>query len=186
MNKFCWLAVGALLGFGAGYLTWGRKEKKKDTVINTRKVETKDIRDEKTDDGEEVNNIVRNAGYVVEEYVDDEFDDEDVDDVDDYICTLDSPPDDDERAPRAFEPINDDEYYTSRVDFYKVKLHLDMPSEMLLDELGNDLSDLFARNGISLEQLYSESDGGRNAVYYRCWKMDSDYEIIVEERGESE
>lgn len=189
MKGVLYFLAGALMGSGLGYLIWGRKKNVKKADTDVKEVESREAEETTYDDiskEKEVEEVVRAAKYVVAEDEEDEFYDEedlqnDIEDIDDYICELEHPEDDDEPAPKAFEKINDDDFYTSKAEFDKIRLVLDRNDGTLMDSLGNDMSDMFARNGVSVDQLYFESNRGEDMVYYRCRKMDSDYEISVEE-----
>lgn len=191
MKQVLYFLAGALVGLGGGYLL-GKRHKNKE---NTQKIVEKPVEmepEEEEFEEEEVIDVVRRQRYVpVEDENEDEIDDDydiqdDIEEVDDYICELEHPEDDDERPGRAFERITDDDYYTSKSDFDKIRLTLDYSersSPTLMDSLGNDMADIFARNGISMDDIYIQSAHGGDLVYYRCWKMDSDYEIAVEDGG---
>lgn len=187
MKQALYFFAGLLVGLGGGYLV-GKKRKNKE---NAKKIDEKTVENEQEEEfeEEEVSDVVRKAHYipVEEDEIDDDYDiQSDIEEIDDYICELEHPEDDDEHPPRAFELITDDDYYTSKNDFDKIKLVLDYSERLsptLMDGLGNDMADMFARNGISMDDIYYKSGRGENMVYYRCWKMDSDYEIAVEEGG---
>lgn len=187
MKQVLYFLAGALVGLGGGYLL-GKRHKNKE---KTEKIEEKPVEmepEEEEFDEEEVINVAKRERYVPndEEYDDDYDIQDDIEEIDDYICELEHPEDDDERVPKGFERITDDDYYTSKSDFDKIRLVLDYSERLsptLMDGLGNDMADMFARNGISMDDIYEQSAHGDNLVYYRCWRLDSDYEIAVEEGG---
>lgn len=193
MKGALYFIAGVLVGLGSGYLI-GKRRKNKNKEPE-KMVTTYHVEEDEKDEGrrrhvesteEEVEHVARKSGYISkeedEEYVD--YDQEDIqndlDDIDDYLSELEHPEDDEPVVRDDFVKIADDQFYTERHDFDKIKLVLDADGSQLMDGIGNDYIDLFAEHGLSAEQLMKDAIQNGYTVYYRNDKLESDYEVLYE------
>lgn len=201
MNRLLYFLGGLAVGGLSGFLV-GRKLKKKKNDEEAKTPDTtEDFDDSKNEDGsvdltdyrgEGVTELLMREHYIPDrsdyEEVVDEYDEEDlqndIEEVDDYLCQYEHPEDDLPRM-KTFEPITNDEYYTERNDWDKIKLFMDSTGSSLCDALGNDYLEMFSENGYGSGELAGMSVRAEDGIlYFRNELMQTDYMIIFEEDGE--
>lgn len=184
MKQVLYFLAGALVGLGAGYLI-GKKHKEKTGKVVKEVIVTDEIEEEERENrDEEVEHVARKYGYVIEDDEDIDYDQDDIqsdiEDMEDYLSETEHPEDDEPEPDEGFVIISDDEYFTERHEFDKIRLFLDYQGDHLVDGLGNDYLDIFAEHGLSREKIINDAENNDLTVYYRNNGMESDFEVLYE------